>query len=499
MRDTAPHLEQLDDLAGELSSLAAGDGVRLIWRAQQRLAKRSVVRQGRVEGSSATTLAGHGIQIVADDGRTALASRDDFDAGAARSLYQRTLGAAQGGARLGLHPAPAATMPIVRERRIPIPRERFEAVDLQQVAERLVDLEKRIDAAVPGLQLAVSYRCEYDSWRIAREDGTDVLFAMPRTMLAMRATGSGDAGRHGVSASLFGASPESLHDEAWVETFFQRALSAATLATQLPDAPDHPAGSFPLVIDYALAKGLAHEAFGHASETDGFRSSILAEKGRFRRGETVGPESLSIVDEPLENDHAWQPFSANGVPREPVRIVDQGRLLDALSDPWSAESAGVDARGCARAESYRHAPQPRMTNIRIESSEALPAEGSFESYGPDEVRGLLADAGVFKRHPKVAFLSGYTGGQVNTTGGDFVFHCKAIYDLDERGSTLHKPAIFSGSMFGALQSIREAFGPLLLDAIGFCGKWGQSVPSSGGSHYFLVLEPHDSVRLGGRR
>ena len=63
--------------------------------------------------------------------------------------------------------------------------------------------------------------------------------------------------------------------------------------------PRHiPAGSFPLVIDYALAKGLAHEAFGHASEADGFRSSILAESGRFKVGESVGPDTISIIDEP---------------------------------------------------------------------------------------------------------------------------------------------------------------------------------------------------------
>jgi TldD protein len=96
------------------------------------------------------------------------------------------------------------------------------------------------------------------------------------------------------------------------------------------------------------------------------------------------------------------------------------------------------------------------------------------------------------------FLSGYAGGQVNTASGDFVFHCKAIYDLSPDRVRLHRPAIFSGSMFGALESVREGFGPLRLDAIGHCGKWGQSVPSSGGSHYFLVLEPHPTVRLGGR-
>ena len=97
----------------------------------------------------------------------------------------------------------------------------------------------------------------------------------------------------------------------------------------------------------------------------------------------------------------------------------------------------------------------------------------------------------------MVFLSGYSGGQVNPATGDFVFNCKAIYVLTRSGVTLHKPAIFSGSMFGALQSIREGFGPLVVDAIGTCGKWGQSVPSSGGSHYFLALDPDPSVRLGG--
>jgi TldD protein len=114
------------------------------------------------------------------------------------------------------------------------------------------------------------------------------------------------------------------------------------------------------------------------------------------------------------------------------------------------------------------------------------------------VRELLAAAGLFRKHPRIAFLSGYSGGQANSTTGDFAFHCRAIYAMTPEAITLHRPAIFSGSMFGALESVREAFGPLRLDAIGHCGKWGQSVASSGGSHYFLVLDPHPNVRLGGR-
>jgi TldD protein len=265
----------------------------------------------------------------------------------------------------------------------------------------------------------------------------------------------------------------------------------------LPDAPAHPAGSFPLVIDYALAKGLAHEAFGHASEADGFRSSILAKDGRFRTGDVVGASHVSIIDEPQPSDHAWQPFSASGGKRLRATIVDHGRLGDALTDPWSQARSGSRLTNADRAESFRSAPLPRMSNIRIEVDHPLPAPGDFEDYGPLEVRDLLAKHGVLTRHPRVVFLSGYSGGQVNPATGDFVFNCKAIYALTRSGVTLHKPAIFSGSMFGALKSIREGFGPLALDAIGTCGKWGQSVPSSGGSHYFLALDPDESVRLGG--
>src|SRR4029077_2064553 len=117
---------------------------------------------------------------------------------------------------------------------------------------------------------------------------------------------SGDA-RHTVAASVASPSPALLDDAATMATFVKRATSAARLAAALPDAPAHPAASFPLVIDYALAKGLAHEAFGHASEADGFRSSILAEGGKFRRGESVGASHVSIIDEPRAGDHAWQP------------------------------------------------------------------------------------------------------------------------------------------------------------------------------------------------
>ena len=491
-------LQDLGDLGLEMTARARRAGVTLIWRAQTRASWRTVVHEGKTESSSVTSVAGHGAQVVTDDGRTALASRDDFRPEAAIGLLDRVVEIVGRGSALQLERTRLPDLEPIRAQKLPDSLESFERVELQGAARRLTELEKQLKSAAPGTTLRLSYRAELDAWRIFRSDGTDVLFAMPRCTLGARATSQGDGTRHGVSAMLFDSDPGVLWKDDAVDLFLRRVSRAAELARRLPDAPSFPAGAYPLVIDYALAKGLAHEAFGHASEADGYRSSVLAKNGRFRTGESVGADHVSIIDEPLDRDHAWQPFSANGLTRERVMIVDHGRLTDGLSDPWSAGPGGVRLTGAARAESFRHAPQPRMSNIRIEVDSPLPAPGEFEDYGPEQVRDLLISSGVFRRHARVVYLSGYSGGQVNPATGDFVFNCKAIYSLGGDGVTLHRPAIFSGSMFGALEAVREAFGPLRLDAIGYCGKWGQQVPSSGGSHYFLVLDPHPQVRLGGR-
>jgi TldD protein len=490
-------LEALRPLGEEMSRRARAAGVLMVWRVQSRSVRSVVVKNGKTEGTAVASSAGHGVQIATDDGRNALASRDDLRPDAALKVLDHAVEIGSRAGRLGITPGERPPLQPLCGRAVPSGLDEFSSLDLERVARRLIELESRIATDVPGVQLRLSFRAELDAWRVFRDDGTDVLFAMPRCTLGMRATGTGAGARHGVSSQVFSPMPGLPWDDDAVNRFLRRATRSARLALSLPDAPAHPAGSFPLVIDYALAKGLAHEAFGHASEADGFRSSVLAERGRFRTGADVGAEHVSIIDEPVPEDHAWQPFSANGVKRERVVLVDHGRLAEPLTDLWSAGPAGARLTGAGRAESFHQAPQPRMTNIRIEVDDPLPATGAFEEYGPLEVRDLLQSAGVFRRHPKVCFLSGYSGGQVNPTSGDFVFNCKAIYVLSGGAIVMHKPAIFSGSMFGALHSVREAFGPLELDALGHCGKWGQSVPSSGGSHYFLMLDPDPTVKLGG--
>ncbi len=153
--------------------------------------------------------------------------------------------------------------------------------------------------------------------------------------------------------------------------------------------------------------------------------------------------------------------------------------------------------GAARAESFRHVPVPRMSNIRITVDDPLPIDLAFEDVAPQDVRDCLARAGLLLERAPVLYLSGYKGGQVNPAKGDFVFNCSAIYELTPTDIRLCQPAIFSGKVLSALGSIIAGIGQPILDAMGTCGKSGQRVPSSGGGNMFLVIDENEEITIGG--
>jgi TldD protein len=275
-----------------------------------------------------------------------------------------------------------------------------------------------------------------------------------------------------------------------------RAKKAARLGLDLLAAPKITSGHYKLVIDYALAKGLAHEAFGHAAETDSIESSILGENGRLKAGMMVAKPGLSIIDGPLEGDYAYQPISAVGEERQTVKIVDHGRLSAGLSDIFSADRAGVPYTGAERVENFFHLPIARMSNIRIEMENPIALDKDFELVTPTDIYDILIKNHLMQPNENVLYLVGFQGGQVNPAFGDFVFHCSGIYSLSAN-PILYKPAIFSGKILSVLQSVSSAIGQMQIDAIGTCGKMGQGVPSCGGSHSFLVIEQNPEVTIGG--
>ncbi|MGE5582781.1 MAG: TldD/PmbA family protein [Bacillota bacterium] len=486
-----------DQIIEIIRELGAGQGLYFIARLQNRKDLAVHVNNGKTEEITTGNLAGIGIQVFTTDGFMGFAAADRITPEVVADLFAKAAFLAEQSRNFygECNQEIFKLTPSIKKVKsvIDFP---YGTLSLAELETKLKKLNNEVLAFDKRLSARSLLRLTDEEWRIARADGTDVSFNTPRSMIYHGITAKSESDTTTSYANLSGADLGIIINPGNLKRLQGRAQKAAGLALELLGAPKIPAGHYKLVIDYALAKGLAHEAFGHAAETDSIESSILGENGRFRTGMMVAGPKLSIIDGPIEGDYAYQPISAVGQERETVRIVDHGRLAAGLSDIFSAARAGVPYTGAERVENCFHLPIARMSNIRIEMDDPIPLEEEFETVTPADLYRILRSHGLMTPGENVLYLTGFQGGQVNPAFGDFVFHCSGIYKLAEK-PVLYKPAIFSGKILSVLQSIKTAIGRLQIDAMGTCGKMGQGVPSCGGSHYFLVIDRNPEVTIGG--
>jgi len=472
-------------------------GMYFIGRIQHRTDLGIHINNGKTEEISTGSLAGMGIQVFTEEGNMGFAASDQISVEVATTLFDKAAFLAEAGSGYQSETNREVYKLKPLQRRVEVPlKYPHDSMELGEIEERLRVLNQEIGAMDSRLSVRTVLRLTNEEWRIFRSDGTDVIFNTPRAFIFHSITAKSGEETATTYANISGSDLGILLEDEPQNRLKRRSQKAARLALNLLGAPKFPGGNYKLVIDYALAKGLAHEAFGHAAETDGIDSSILGENGKFRKGMIVSDQRLSIIDGPLEGDYAYQPISAIGTERQTVRIVDHGRLNTGLADIFSAYRAGVEPTGAERVESIFHLPIARMSNIRIEFDNPIPVDQAFETITAKDLYRMLTEAGLMVPGEKVLYLTGFQGGQVNPAFGDFVFNCSAIYELSEE-PVLYKPAIFSGKILSVLQSVSAALGELQLDAMGTCGKMGQGVPSCGGSHYFLVIDQNPDVTIGG--
>lgn len=498
-------LEALDWVAPLLREVARPPGWLAIGRLQRVRRLHLVLKSGRTDLLEESEVEGFGAQLFDAEGASALGSTDEVSPAAVRRALESTAAVlARAGARLGGKNRELARLaPLVDRHEVPAPRDAW-TIGLARAQELLAAHHEALRAEpVPaGVELAVqtSLIAVDEAWRVLRADGTDVAWNVPRcavidTFVARR------GGRAGTtSVPSFAVDLDVLLDPARAARHRRLAERARHTAVALLDAsPVTPGGNRRLVIDAGLAKGLAHEAFGHAAESDQVRfESILGERERFRAGLRVGREDLSIVDSSVEGDWAFAPFDVNGARRERVAIVERGVLTAALADVYSAAGVGVRPTGAARCEGFGDVPLPRMSNIRLELADPIPWPKDPGETTPEELHALLLERGLMSPDEEVLYLAGYRGGQVNTQLGEYVFNCQAIHRFHQGRTTLHEPAIFSGKVLSTLGAIVAGIGAPVIDRLGTCGKQGQGVPSSGGGPAFTVIEPCPDAVIGGR-
>ncbi|MEI6044090.1 MAG: TldD/PmbA family protein [Chloroflexota bacterium] len=480
-------------------------GVYAIARVQDSQSRSLSLSNGRLETISQAMLAGVGLQVFTQEGFTSFICSDEINPAIGRELVETAASMAHSGSGFATRPS-RAVFDLTPDG-VATYWSGYKSLDETDYPELVKQMTEANEAARRyGSHLVVRTQLSLTDthWRIVRSDGTDLSFDQPTSLASHTITAIGSASRLPVNlgATISGADDSILLQPASRNLWELRTRNAAHLATALTDAPLLPAShsnrGYKLILDYALAKGLAHEAFGHASESDVMATSVLGDHGKMRLGEQLGPDTVTITDGSILGDYAYQPISACGKPRQTVNIMEEGRLVAGLADLFSAEKAGLVASGAERVESYRHLPLPRMSNIRITLKDPAPFDRPFEEITPLELQARLIEIGYIKEGEPCLYLAGYNGGQVMPKEGDFVFNCAAIYDLSLAQPKLYQPAIFSGKILSVLQSIQGGLGPLHLDAQGHCGKGGQNVPSSGGSHSFIVIAPNEQIFVGGR-
>ncbi|NDW04273.1 TldD/PmbA family protein [Jiella pacifica] len=131
-----------------------------------------------------------------------------------------------------------------------------------------------------------------------------------------------------------------------------------------------PTGSYPIVFDPRVARGLIGSLVG------AINGAAIARKTSFlmdKMGEIVLPASVSIVDEPLLSRRPGsRPFDGEGVRGETMFLVEDGILRNWLLDTATAKELGLSSNG--RGARSSGGVSPSSSNVSVTPGAMSPEE-----------------------------------------------------------------------------------------------------------------------------
>jgi TldD protein len=223
-------------------------------------------------------------------------------------------------------------------------------------------------------------------------------------------------------------------------------------------------GKFDVVADQRLTGVLAHEAFGHLSESD-FVSRNENLTGIMKLGREFGNSDLNIIDDgSLEDLAGCSKYDDEGVKTGKTYLIKEGKLVGRLHNRETAEIMGENLTGNARAMNFFYQPIVRMTCTYIDNG-----DWSQEEMIKD------IDEGYYVKDSR--------GGQ--TSLEQFTFAGGEAYRIKNGEITDHvRDLNISGNLFKTLKDIDAIGNDVQLLSGGGCGKDGQyPLPVSlGGPH-----------------
>lgn len=322
-------------------------------------------------------------------------------------------------------------------------------------------------------QVMVSISGSYQTILMIASDGT--LAADVRPLVHMSVSVIAEEGNRREHGSCGGGSRSGYEFFLEENRCLYYAREAVRQAIVNLSAVDMPAGIMPVVLGPGWPGVLLHEAVGHGLEGDFNRkeTSMYADK----IGQRVASKYCTVVDDgTLKQRRGSINVDDEGVLSEHTVLIENGILKGYMQDKFNARLMGVQSTGNGRRENYANLVYPRMTNTYL-----MPGE-----YMPEEIIASI-DKGLYAVN--------FSGGQVDTTSGKFVFSTSEAY-LIEKGKVTKpvKGATLIGSGPEVLNQISMVGNNLEFDlGVGVCGKEGQSVEVGVGQPTVKV----DAITVGG--
>ncbi len=403
--------------------------------------------QGRIEEMSSSQHRGAGIRVVVGETTGYAHTSDLTEAGLLAAA--RT---ASSVARSGAAATPVALEP---------PRThgvRAEVLPSDVPKERRVELLKGADDAArgEGADVRQVFAAVGDSRRrilVANSEGTYAADDLVRTRLNVMCVAVGDTGMQSGYEPIAKTCGFELFDR---EDVAAAARKAARQALTKLEARPAPTGQVPVVLAGGSGGILFHEACGHGLEADAILKQASVYAGRV--GELVASPLVTLVDDGTV-DLEWGALAIDDEGRPAARnvLIENGVLTEYMWDWLQSRKEGRRSSGNGRRESYQCLPLVRMTNTFL-----LPG-----TEDPDE---------IVAQTPYGVYVAQLSGGQVNTTTGDFTFGTSEAYLIEDGKLTA---PLRDCQLIGNGPDILARVDAIATDfamTAGTCGKDGQSVP-----------------------
>ncbi len=499
MSKTSTALKQYDEAVSAGLTRAEELDVYAVIRLQDLNLVRLVYRESAIENSSFENQCGAGIYVFTKSGHVAFGATNEVTPASIDAMVARLAAVAKENQKSGTEPA---TEIFKLSKQEPLKQEIVQTdFSLENASQdSMVAIVHKVQDAVADVDseaTIISYFIyEHEQWRIARSDGTDVSFALPKCWLVSMVTIRD--GKESTEFYLRAAAIGVDELEVQLPDFIGKIEQRIKMAKEQLKGESVTSGHYPILLDYELVGLLAHEALGHPAESDAVASgsSVLATTTHgYRAGDQVAAAGVNITDHEPELAHGFHPYGSFGNARQPVVIIKDGILTESISDVFSGTKAGVENLNCERAQTFKDVAIPRMSNTYVWLNEDKLIANQVADVTPEAVQKLMKEKGIFNKHPEILYLVGGKGGSVSPNTGDFMFGSGFAYKLSVDSVTALRPVSFSGNVLEALKSIEFGVGELRKDDFGFCGKSDQRANVNDGGHELIFMAPTEHVSI----